>query len=226
MFEMIQGGKILIKVCGMRDAENIRQVSALDPDYMGFIFYPPSPRYVGNEFKLSESPSTRTTRVGVFVNASNDEIKKYSLTTGFDHVQLHGNESVQQAAMLKDSGFKVIKVFSVDDAFDFSVSKPYIPAVDYFLFDTKGKLYGGNAKKFDWSVLNRYDQEVPFFLSGGLSSDNIKDIKSLEGMNLHALDLNSGVEESPGLKSVSKLKAAFDEVDKIGLKDSRRWRQS
>lgn len=207
----------------MRDVGNIMQVSSLGPDYMGFIFYAPSPRFVGSDFKL-ESASSTPTRVGVFVNASNEEIKKNSLAAGFDHVQLHGNESVEQASALKDLGFKVIKVFSVDDEFDFSTTKQYIPAVDYFLFDTKGKLYGGNAKTFNWSVLNRYDQEVPFFLSGGLSSDNIVDIATLEGMNLYALDLNSGVEESPGLKSLAKLKAVFNEVSKIHLKDSRRWR--
>jgi phosphoribosylanthranilate isomerase len=98
---MIQGGKILIKVCGMRDVENIRQVSALGPDYMGFIFYPQSPRYVGADFRASESISTGLSRLVFCVNASNEEVKKHSLSAGFDHVQLHGNESVQQAAHAK-----------------------------------------------------------------------------------------------------------------------------
>lgn len=216
---MMRKEKIKIKVCGMRDAENIRQVADLSPDYMGFIFYSPSPRFVGADFRLSEEAPARIVRVGVFVNASNDEIKRQSETVGFDHVQLHGNEDAHQAASLKDAGFKVIKVFSIDDHFDFAATKQYVPVVDYFLFDTKGKLHGGNARTFNWNVLQRYDQEVPFFLSGGISPENIHDITSLEGMNVFALDVNSGVEESPGLKSLVKLKAVFDGVEKIRLND-------
>jgi phosphoribosylanthranilate isomerase len=215
---MIAAEKIKIKVCGMRDANNITQVSTLGPDYMGFIFYASSPRYVGADFKLPDKDTTPVVRVGVFVNAENEEILRQSRIIGFDHVQLHGNEGVQQAAALKDSGFKVIKVFAVDDDFDFGVTRQFAPVVDFFLFDTKGKLYGGNARTFNWNVLRRYDQDVPFFLSGGISPENVKDITSLEGMNLHALDVNSGVEEAPGLKDVKKLKTIFDTVDKIRMK--------
>ena len=203
----------------MRDAENIRQVAALGPDFMGFIFYGPSPRYVGADFRVDEEVPANISRVGVFVNATTEEIKKQAGLVGFDHVQLHGNESVQQAATLTNAGFKVIKVFSVDDDFDFAVTKPYVHAVDYFLFDTKGKLFGGNARTFDWNVLQRYHQDVPFFLSGGISSENIRDITALEGMNLLALDINSGVEESPGLKNLTKVKAVFEDVKKIRLND-------
>lgn len=208
---------IKIKVCGMRDPENIREVAGLSPDYMGFIFYASSPRYVGDNFGMSDNANADLVRVGVFVNAGHDEIVKRSRLTGFSHVQLHGNESVDEAARLRDSGFKIIKVFSVDEAFDFSVTKKYIPAADYFLFDTKGKLYGGNARTFDWNILKRYDQETPFFLSGGLSAENIADITKLSGMNLHALDVNSGVEEIPGMKSLSKLKAVFETLDRLGM---------
>lgn len=215
---MIATDKIKIKVCGMRDVNNITHVTTLGPDYMGFIFYPPSPRYVGDDFKLSDKGTTPFVRVGVFVNAENEEIQRQSRIVGFDHVQLHGNEGVQQAAVLKDSGFKVIKVFSVDDDFDFGITRQFAPVVDFFLFDTKGKLYGGNARAFNWNVLRRYDQNVPFFLSGGISPENVKDITSLEGMNLHALDVNSGVEEAPGLKDVKKLKTIFDTVGKIRMK--------
>lgn len=216
---MIREEKIRIKVCGMRDAQNIRQVAGLVPDYMGFIFYGPSPRYVGDDFRLKEEVPAHIVRVGVFVNASNDEIKRQSAAVGFDHVQLHGNESVQQAAALKEAGFRVIKVFSIDDKFDFAATKEYSPVVDYFLFDTKGKLHGGNAQTFNWKVLQRYEQDVPFFLSGGISPENIHNIASLETMNLFALDVNSGVEESPGLKSLEKLKAVFDCVERIRLND-------
>ena len=210
--------KLKIKVCGMRDALNITQVASLGPDYMGFIFYQPSPRYVGADFKLLENATSPVVRVGVFVNAGTEEIQRQSRIVGFDHVQLHGNEGVHQVAGLKDSGLKVIKVFSIDDDFDFGVTRQFSQVVDFFLFDTKGKLYGGNARTFNWKVLQRYDQDVPFFLSGGISPENVEEITTLEGINLHALDVNSGVEEAPGLKDVKKLKTIFDAVDKIRLK--------
>jgi len=103
-------------------------------------------------------------------------------------------------------GLGIIKVFSVGDDFDFSITKPYKNVVDYFLFDTKGKHYGGNASTFNWDLLKQYDQEIPFFLSGGLTPENIEQVSKLEGMNVHALDVNSGVELSPGVKDVLKIK--------------------
>jgi len=215
---MIEGEKIKIKVCGMRDSNNIAHVTALGPDYMGFIFYGPSPRYVGPDFRLFDKAPANIVRVGVFVNEANDEIMTRSKIAGFDHVQLHGNETVQQAGDLKASGFTVIKVFSVDDDFDFAITKPFIPVVDFFLFDTKGKFHGGNARTFNWKVLSRYDQDVPFFLSGGITPENVNDINALDGMNLYALDVNSGVEVAPGLKDIKKLKTLFEAVDKLRLK--------
>jgi phosphoribosylanthranilate isomerase len=198
--------KLKIKVCGMRDAANILDVASLSPDYLGFIFYPTSPRFVGNDFRLPTSIPPTINKVGVFVNESTQFILMKAKTVGFTFVQLHGNESPDQANALKDAGLKVIKVFSVDDGFNFDVTRPYQKSADYFLFDTKGKFYGGNAKTFDWKVLSRYSQEVPFFLSGGLNSENLTNLDTLRNMNLHALDLNSGVELSPGMKSKEKIK--------------------
>ena len=123
-----------------------------------------------------------------------------------DFVQLHGNESPAQCDELKATGLGVIKVFSIDDDFNFELTKPYRKVVDYFLFDTKGKYYGGNAKTFNWKILERYDQEIPFFLSGGLSPENVNALGDIVKMNLHALDLNSGVEISPGLKDIEKIR--------------------
>ena len=197
--------EIKIKVCGMRDAENIQRVASLSPDYLGFIFYSKSPRFVGNDFKIPADLHPGIQRVGVFVNESTQFIRAKAKSAGFTVVQLHGNESPDQAAALKDSGLNIIKVFSVGDDFNFTVTKPYEKSSDYFLFDTKGKLYGGNAKTFNWNILNQYDQEVPFFLSGGLSPENLEGIKDLHHMNIHALDLNSGVEISPGLKDPIKI---------------------
>ena len=196
---------VKLKVCGMRDAGNILQVASLHPDYMGFIFYPQSPRFIGKDFTLPKEFPNTIKRVGVFVNESTDRIKALVKNLDLDFVQLHGNESVEDCSDLKSSGVGVIKVFSVGSDFDFQITKPYQPVVDFFLFDTKGKLFGGNAKTFDWSILQNYDQKIPFFLSGGLSEDNISAIASLSKMNIHALDLNSGIEIEPGIKSIERL---------------------
>lgn len=189
----------------MRDHENIMHVSSLAPEYFGFIFYAPSPRFVGHNFTIPSTLPSSIKRVGVFVNESNEVIVSKAKAVGFDIVQLHGNESAEQCHSLKERGLKVIKVFSIDDDFKFDTIQEYKKKVDYFLFDTKGKYHGGNSKIFNWKVLKQYDQEIPFFLSGGLSPENVHKIKELRDMNLHALDLNSGVELSPGVKSKEKV---------------------
>jgi phosphoribosylanthranilate isomerase len=197
---------IAIKICGMRDGENIMAVALLRPQYMGFIFYPKSPRFVGESFDIPANLPASIKRVGVFVSESNDVIIGKSKSLKLDLVQLHGNESPAQCDELKATGLGVIKVFSIDDAFNFESTKPFREVTDYFLFDTKGKYYGGNARTFNWKILDKYDQEVPFFLSGGLSPDNVNTLGDLQKMNLHALDLNSGVEISPGLKDIEKIR--------------------
>lgn len=191
----------------MRDAINIREVAVLQPDYMGFIFYEKSKRFVGNDFLIPKELPKEIKRVGVFVNESVESILKLVAQHPLDQVQLHGSESVEQCAHLKQAGVSVIKVFSVDSRFDFENTKPYQPYADFFLFDTRSEDFGGTGKTFDWHLLKNYDQQIPFFLSGGLSIENIQDIKSLKDMNLHAIDMNSGVETSPGLKSTKKIEA-------------------
>lgn len=195
-----------LKVCGMRDAENIRQVGALAPDFMGFIFYNGSPRYVGSDFAIPDSLPARIKRVGVFVNESTDEIIETVKKHRLDLVQLHGHESADQCRRLKAAGVGVIKVFSVDDDTRFTETAEYREVVDYFLFDTKGKYFGGNARRFDWQVLTRYDQQVPFFLSGGISPENIAEVLSLGELNIAAVDVNSGVEVKPAWKDVEKIR--------------------
>jgi phosphoribosylanthranilate isomerase len=206
--------KIKLKVCGMRDAANIMAVAALRPDYMGFIFFDQSPRFVGNYFLLPNDFPEEVMKVGVFVNETTRNIRREAQILGLHYVQLHGNESVTQCEELKGDGIKVIKVFSVGDDFDFNVTRPYKKIVDFFLFDTKGKYHGGNGQAFNWNVLNNYDQEIPFVLSGGLSPDNISEISSLKGMNLHALDVNSGVEIAPALKNITKLEGIIKTLNK------------
>jgi phosphoribosylanthranilate isomerase len=206
---------IKIKVCGMREPENILAVAALGPDYMGFIFYPPSPRYVGENFTLPEKFPSSIAKVGVFVNAASDEMMHEVQRLGLDYLQLHGNELPEQVAELKRSGVKIIKVFSVDDQFDFTKLIPYEPYIDFFLFDTKGKYYGGNAMAFDWEILKNYRQDKPFFLSGGISPENVGKVSSLTALNIHSLDINSGVEISPGLKDPVRIQAIQRGMNKL-----------
>lgn len=196
----------------MRDPDNIEMVASLGPDYLGFIFYPESPRFVGENFSLRASIPDTITPVGVFVNESTPAILARAKATGFEFVQLHGKETVRQCLELKNEGLHIIKVFSVDDTFDFALTQPYKKVVDFVLFDTKGKYYGGNAQPFNWDILSRYDQEIPFFLSGGLSSGNVGALDNVLDMNLHALDLNSGVEISPGEKSREKIELVLKQL--------------
>lgn len=203
---------IKIKICGMRESKNIVEVGSLAPDYMGFIFYKNSPRYVGLEFQIPTDLPSSTMKVGVFVNESAESILSAIKNHQLDFVQLHGDESVAYCNNLKEKGIKIIKVFRVDDAFDLSVTSEFSDVVDYFLFDTKGKSYGGNAIKFDWKQLRKYNNKIPFFLSGGIDPESIKDILSLNELNLHAIDINSGVELSPGLKSITKVSEAINNL--------------
>ncbi len=196
---------IKFKVCGMKDSENILQVSALNPDYMGFIFYEASPRYVGVDFIVPARLLPSVKRVGVFVNHSLDFVIDTMKGNQLHYAQLHGDESVVFCEALKQQGVKIIKVFRVDEDFDFVSTHQYESVSDFFLFDTKGKLYGGNATPFDWGLLNQYNQAVPFFLSGGIQPENVKEIKTLSLLNIHAIDVNSGVEDHPGFKNVNKI---------------------
>jgi phosphoribosylanthranilate isomerase len=134
------------------------------------------------------------------------------------YIQMHGGESVQECAALKENNIKVIKVFSVDDGFNFEQTRPYKTVADFFLFDTRGKYHGGNAFAFDWRVLQQYDQEVPFFLSGGIGVDNIQLVSELQQMNLHAVDVNSGVEISAALKDIDKIKIIKQFLNSKSLK--------
>lgn len=194
---------VKIKICGMRDLSNIQDVAALRPDYLGFIFYPKSPRYVGNDFHLPSLNGIR--KVGVFVNASQSEVLSTAKKFQLDYVQLHGNETVEECMALQEVGLKVVKAFAVDDGFDFRTTVAYEPGCEFFLFDTKGKYFGGNAVPFDWKNLARYNQAKPFFLSGGLNENNIAGVRELKDTNLYAVDLNSGVEIQPAVKDTHKI---------------------
>ena len=198
---------IKLKICGMKETENIKEISALNPDYLGFIFWEKSKRNM-TLGAIPELPET-TKKVGVFVDASIQEIAAKINQYQLDIIQLHGNESVIFCKNVKKLGVEVIKVFSIDSNFNFSVVKEYVLAVDYFLFDTKGKLPGGNGITFDWNVLENYHFNVSYFLSGGIGTteiDGIKEfLKSPAAKKCYAIDVNSRFEKKPGTKNKIKL---------------------
>lgn len=200
---------VKLKVCGIKFFHNMKKVAQLKPDYMGFIFYEKSRRYMADTLTPEDlkSISKRIQKVGVFVDASLEEVERQATAYRMDLLQLHGNESPEYCAALKEKGFRIIKAFSIgEDSFDFEPLEAYKPHVKYFLFDTKGKQPGGNGTTFDWSLLRKYDQEVRFFLSGGVGMENIDQLKSLKYYNIHAVDVNSRFEVEPGLKDIDKLK--------------------
>lgn len=198
--------ELKIKVCGMKHLENIQAVDDLGVDYLGFIFYSKSKRDASN-INASNLKGLKAKKVGVFVNESFDFISEKVSTYELQAVQLHGDETPQLCSQLKQKGIEVFKVFSVGEYFNFAILSPFKKVVDYFLFDTKGKERGGNGFTFDWSLLEDYDNDVPVILSGGLNPENIESAKKIEGLNLYALDLNSGFEIEPGLKDVELLES-------------------
>ncbi|HSQ46471.1 MAG TPA: phosphoribosylanthranilate isomerase [Lutibacter sp.] len=193
-----------IKVCGMRDKENISGLLALKPDYIGFIFYAQSKRFVA-DFPQIEIPSS-VKKVGVFVNEKVDEVLKVVEKYKLDFVQLHGNETSEYCSALSAKNIKIIKAFSVDENFDFSATKPFEKCVSLFLFDTKGNNYGGNGIKFNWELLQNYTGKTPFLLSGGISKNDSAEIRKFKHPAFLGIDINSGFELEPGLKNINEIK--------------------
>ena len=191
----------------MKETENITEISALQPDYLGFIFWEKSKRNMTLD-AIPELPET-IKKVGVFVDASIQEIAAKINQYQLDVIQLHGNESVIFCRNVKKLGVEVIKVFSMNSNFNFSLVKEYVLAVDYFLFDTKGKLPGGNGVTFDWKILENYHCDTPYFLSGGIGTteiDGLKEfLKSPAAKKCYAIDVNSRFEKKPGIKNIIKL---------------------
>ena len=194
-------------MCGMKFSDNISEIALLQPDFMGFIFYEKSPRNFEND--IPDLPKS-INKVGVFVNASFEEILKKTIKFQLDLVQLHGDESPEFCHLLQQNKIKVIKAFSIYNQFNFNELKKYNKFCDYFLFDTKGTNYGGNGYTFDWTVLENYQLDKPYFLSGGIGIENIEEVKSFftknYSKNCIAIDCNSKLEISPGLKSIEKVK--------------------
>ncbi|SNT36479.1 phosphoribosylanthranilate isomerase [Ekhidna lutea] len=195
-----------LKVCGMRDPENISGLLDLRPDFIGFIFYPKSPRYVDEmdgDFVMRIPLSIH--KVGVFVNESLENIVTLADKYGLEYIQLHGDEDLDFAKAIREKGLKVIKVFRVMDTIPF-VAKQYEGIADYFLFDTQSMNYGGSGRHFDWNILRTYNINVPFLLSGGVQLEDIDQIKEMNIEKLVGVDVNSRFEVEPALKDIEKLK--------------------
>ena len=214
----------------MRDGDNIRAVERLDIHWMGFIFYPGSPRYVPDEDKYNIAiQSCKKVRVGVYVNENKDEILRKVMKYRLDYVQLHGDESADFCRRLQEDGCAVMKAFSVSSVIDFRQTALYEPFVNFFLFDTKGSIWGGTGRRFDWSVLKVYQGRTPFLLSGGIGPEHITELLEFRHPLLAGIDLNSRFELSPGLKDgvmierfVHQLKRSYfkkKHADDADLKD-------
>lgn len=205
---------MLVKVCGMREPENIEKVAQLGVDMMGFIFYPKSPRFASQSVARTAADKN-VCRVGVFVNESVELISDKILQFDLDAVQLHGNESRELCEQLHEQNglLKVIKAISVSTVRDIQKYKEYVGAVDYFLFDTKCKTVGGSGQQFDWQVLENYDGDVPFILSGGIGPEDVERIRNFHHPKCIGIDLNSKFEMEPGLKDVEKLKTFLENIE-------------
>lgn len=212
----------------MRDADNIRDISALGVDMIGLIFYPLSPRYVqqfssGAGIIPDYAPDMGKTplRVGVFVDDMPQNIVTRVYNYKLDYIQLHGNEPRETLENLRATidpdikpKIKIIKAISVSSAEDIKKYKEYVGAADLFLFDTKCKTVGGSGEQFDWQVLQAYDGDVPFLLSGGIGPDDAERIKNFHHPKCIGIDLNSKFEIESALKDVEKLKQFLVKVKK------------
>lgn len=197
-----------IKVCGMRDAGNIRDVAELGPDFMGFIFYTRSPRYVGEDFVMP-ALSEGIRKTGVFVKEPVENVLRLARQYELDHVQLHSDETPGYCAEIKKAGLKILKAIAVEAPFDFEQLKAFEGQVDYFLFDTKGEGYGGHGRAFDWGILSDYEGNTPFLVAGGVSNENVGDLLKLEHPRFYGIDVNSRYETAPGVKDIEALRELF-----------------
>lgn len=216
-----------IKVCGMRDGENIRRVAALGVDWIGMIFWDKSPRYVTMiptdagiiPDRADTTPKTDIKRVGVFVDEMPQNIITRAVNFELDLIQLHGHETPTMIRNLRRTldpdirpGIQFIKAISVSCRDDIAAYKPYEDCVDYFLFDTKCPTVGGSGSQFDWSVLEAYDGSKPFLLSGGIGPDDAERVRAFHHPQCIGIDLNSRFETAPGVKDVDLLRTFIQHI--------------
>ncbi|MBN2615457.1 MAG: phosphoribosylanthranilate isomerase [Bacteroidales bacterium] len=192
-----------LKVCGMREAENITGLIALQPELIGFIFHEPSARFCAGKPEV-DIPE-EIIRTGVFVNSPLETILQKKEEFGLSLAQLHGKESPEFCRGVRQH-IPVMKAFNIDYHFDFQVLEAYTGVCDYFLFDASGPKAGGNGIQFNWDLLQQYQGKTPFFLSGGLSPDSVDALREFQHPALVGIDINSGFEVRPGLKNIEKIK--------------------
>jgi phosphoribosylanthranilate isomerase len=196
-----------IKVCGMKFPENIKAVATLHPDFMGFVFYPKSPRFAEPlDVSVLDSLPPTIKKIGVFVNENLENILTTVYKYNLDGVQLHGTEMMKMCRKLRKAGLIVIKAFPVAEAYNFKVTKRYEGTCNYFLFDTQTDSFGGSGVKFDWGMLDEYVGKTPFLLSGGIEADDAQAILKIEHPKFAGIDLNSKFEVKPGEKNLELLK--------------------
>lgn len=210
-----------IKVCGMREASNMMALSGLEPDYMGLIFYPASKRYVEHvDANILEDISSQVKIAGVFVNAEASTVIQKVGQFHLKAIQLHGDESpaychaLRSALDRKRPGIELIKAFGIHETFDFSILEDYRTAVDFFLFDTRTPAHGGSGIKFNWQLLEKYQLDKPYFLSGGIDLMDVEQVRQLKYPALFAVDLNSKFESAPGMKDIEQVRKAIDIIRK------------
>jgi phosphoribosylanthranilate isomerase len=205
---------IQVKVCGLNDPLNVKAIAEAKPDFMGFIFFSGSPRYVGAapDMALFHNVPSGIEKIGVFFNEDYHKILDVTLRAGLNMIQLHGEESPVSCFQLQSSGLSIIKSFNIDHNFSFEILKRYFPCCNYFLFYTKSEKHGGSGRKFNWEKLKEYSLDKPFFLSGGISPEDPSIIKSLVKRGFFAVDINSRFEISPGIKDAGKVSTFINEI--------------
>ena len=221
----------MIKVCGLRNGENIRQVAALSVDWIGLIFWPQSPRYVSMipsnagiiPDRVSDIGEFKAKRVGVFVDPTAQDVITRVVNFQLDLIQLHDHETPTFIRNLRHTladirPVKVIKAISVNSRDDIAAYKDYADCVDYFLFDTKCKTVGGSGEQFDWSVLEAYDGDIPFLLSGGIGPDDAERVRNFHHPQCIGIDLNSRFESEPGFKDVAALRQFINQLNRENVK--------
>jgi hypothetical protein len=207
----------IVKVCGMTEADNIRQVDTLGVSLIGFIFYPKSPRCL---CQLPQYLPVLAKRVGVFVNESKENVLMYADRFGLDYVQLHGNESPGYCRSLRSLGIRIIKAFSIISSKDLLATFDYEGFCDYYLFDTPTVGYGGSGQQFDWNLLQSYNGDTPFLLSGGINSGSVKALNEFHHPRMAGIDINSCFETSPGIKDAERIECFLKELGFSSLNKS------
>lgn len=198
---------MIIKVCGMRDDDNIRRLDESgDVDWMGFIFHEKSPRHVHD---VPSYLPRHCKRVGVFVNAGTEEIVSRQKVFALDLIQLHGDESCTQCRTLRQAlpaGTRIIKMIAVEGEADIAKALAYEEVADYLLFETKSPDFGGSGRKFDWHLLHAYHGTTPFLITGGIGAEDFRDIAGFSHPKFAGIDLNSRFELAPAIKDVDSIR--------------------